>query len=143
MILFWFLVVLSVYFEIFCNKICLDAEKMAEKMWKICRKIAFLECYQTPKIIFRTISIAEPNTRISFSLREFTFPAFILHSKFDLHWTKRSLNGILGYLTSLRNLINSSQVLPLFRFLFLYYFLGSQTEFFGWFHFVSLILITN
>ena len=30
-------------FEIFCNKICLDAEKIAEKMWKICRKIAFLE----------------------------------------------------------------------------------------------------
>ena len=46
---------LSVYFEIFCNKICLNAEKMAEKMWKISRKIAFLECYQTPKIDFRTI----------------------------------------------------------------------------------------
>ena len=30
-------------FEIFCNKICLDAEKIAEKMWKICRKIAFSE----------------------------------------------------------------------------------------------------
>ena len=30
-------------FEIFCNKICLDAEKIADKIWKICRKIAFLE----------------------------------------------------------------------------------------------------
>ena len=30
-------------FEIFCNKICLDAEKIAEKMWKICKKIAFSE----------------------------------------------------------------------------------------------------
>ena len=48
---FW----LSVYLEIFCNKICLDVEKMVEKMWKICRNIAFLECYQTPKIVFRTI----------------------------------------------------------------------------------------
>ena len=27
----------------------------AEKMWKFCRKIAFSECYQTPKIIFWTI----------------------------------------------------------------------------------------
>ena len=53
--LFWFLVVLNVYFEIFYNKICLDAKKIVEKMWKICRKIAFLECYQTSKIVFRTI----------------------------------------------------------------------------------------
>ena len=30
-------------FESFCNKICLDAEKIVEKMWKICRKIAFSE----------------------------------------------------------------------------------------------------
>ena len=30
-------------FEIFCNKICLDVEKIAKKMWKICRKIAFSE----------------------------------------------------------------------------------------------------
>ena len=30
-------------FEIFCNKICLDAKKIAEKMRKICRKIAFSE----------------------------------------------------------------------------------------------------
>ena len=42
---------LCVYIEIFRNKIYLGAEKM----WKICREIAFLECYQTPKIIFRTI----------------------------------------------------------------------------------------
>ena len=30
-------------FESFCNKICLDVEKIVEKMWKICRKIAFSE----------------------------------------------------------------------------------------------------
>ena len=51
MFLFWFLDVLSIYIEIFYNKICLDAEKM----WKFCKKIVFLECYQTPKIIFQTI----------------------------------------------------------------------------------------
>ena len=89
MFLFWFLVVLSVYFEIFCNKICLDAMKIAEKMWKICRKIAFLECYPTPKIVFRLFSIAQPNTRISFSLREFTFPCihFTLRIRFTLNQT--------------------------------------------------------
>ena len=52
MILFSFFVVLN---EIFCYKICLEAEKMTEKIWSICRKIAFSECYQTPKIVFRTI----------------------------------------------------------------------------------------
>ena len=36
---------------IFWNKICLEAEKMVEKVWKICRKIAFLEYYQTLKIV--------------------------------------------------------------------------------------------
>ena len=36
----------------FCNKICLDAEKMIEKMWKICRKIVFSECYQILKMVF-------------------------------------------------------------------------------------------
>ena len=30
-------------FEIFCNKICLDAEKIVDKMWKFCKKIAFSE----------------------------------------------------------------------------------------------------
>ena len=30
-------------FEIFCNKTCLVAKKIAEKMWKFCRKIAFSE----------------------------------------------------------------------------------------------------
>ena len=28
---------------------------MAEKMWKFCRKIAFLECYHILKIIFQII----------------------------------------------------------------------------------------
>ena len=38
----------------FCDKkkICLEAEKMTEKMWKIYRKIVFSECYQTLKIVF-------------------------------------------------------------------------------------------
>ena len=30
-------------FKIFCNKICWDVEKIAEKIWKICRKIVFSE----------------------------------------------------------------------------------------------------
>ena len=30
-------------FDILCNKICLDVEKIAEKMWKFCRKITFSE----------------------------------------------------------------------------------------------------
>ena len=36
----------------FCNKICLNAKKMIEKMWKICRKITFSKCYQTLKMVF-------------------------------------------------------------------------------------------
>ena len=38
MFLFWFLVVLRVYFEFFCYKICLGVGKMAGKMRKIGRK---------------------------------------------------------------------------------------------------------
>ena len=49
---FWFLVVLSIYFEIFWYNICLEVEKMTEKLWKICRKIAFSKCYQTLEIVF-------------------------------------------------------------------------------------------
>ena len=78
MFLFWFLVMLSVYFEIFCNKIFLNAKKIAEKMWKICRKITFLECYQTMKIVFWTIfhcTTKHPDfiflTRIHFLLHSF------------------------------------------------------------------------
>ena len=79
MFLFWFLVVLSVYFEIFCYKICLRVEKMwLKKMCKICRKIAFSKCYQTPEIIFWTIfhcKIKNPDfiflTKIHFPLHSF------------------------------------------------------------------------
>ena len=85
MFLFWFLIVLSVHFEIFCYKIYLETKKIAKKMWKFCRKIAFLKCYQTLKIIFRTISIAEPNTQISFSLQEFIFPC--IHFTLKIRFT--------------------------------------------------------
>ena len=108
MFLFWFLVVLSVYFEIFCYKICLGAEKMAKKKCKICRKIAFSECYQTSEIVFWTIfhwktkypdfifltrihfALHSFYTRISFSLREFTLPCihFTLEIWFTLNQTQ-------------------------------------------------------
>ena len=59
---------------IFWYKICLEAEKM----WKICRKIAFLECYQTLKIVFWTIFHCTPKcldfnflTGIHFPLHSF------------------------------------------------------------------------
>ena len=35
---------------IFWDKFFLEVEKMAKKMWKICRKIEFSECYQTLEI---------------------------------------------------------------------------------------------
>ena len=47
-VLFWFLFHLSLYIEIFYYEICLEAEKM----WKINRKITFLECNQTLENIF-------------------------------------------------------------------------------------------
>ena len=44
---------LRLYIEIFYYKICLEAEKITEKMWETSRKIAFLECNQTPKNTFQ------------------------------------------------------------------------------------------
>ena len=41
-----------VWWWVLWYKICLEAEKMTEKVWKICRKIAFSEYYQTLKIVF-------------------------------------------------------------------------------------------
>ena len=59
---------------IFWYKICLEAEKM----WKNCRKITFLECYQTLKIVFWTIFHCTPKcldfnflTGIHFPLHSF------------------------------------------------------------------------
>ena len=40
-VLFWFLFHLSLYIEIFYYEICLETEKMVEKMWKTSRKITF------------------------------------------------------------------------------------------------------
>ena len=62
MVLFWFLFLLSLYIVIFYYKICLVAEKMAEKMWEISRKIAFSECNQTPETFSKIIFIMQPNT---------------------------------------------------------------------------------
>ena len=42
----------SLHIAIFYYKICLDAEKMAKKMWETSRKIAFLEYNQTHENIF-------------------------------------------------------------------------------------------
>ena len=55
LVLFWFLFVLSLYIEIFYYEICLEAEKMVEKMWEICKKIAFSEYNQTLENIFQNI----------------------------------------------------------------------------------------
>ena len=44
---------LSLLIEIFYYKICLEAEKMTDKMWGTSRKIAFLECNQTLENIFQ------------------------------------------------------------------------------------------
>ena len=59
---------------IFWYKICLEVEKM----WKLRRKIAFLECYQTLKIVFWTIFHCTPKcldfnflTGIHFPLHSF------------------------------------------------------------------------
>ena len=56
----------------------MGAEKMAKKMCKICRKIAFSECYQTLEIVFRTIfhcGTKHPDfiflTRIHFPMHSF------------------------------------------------------------------------
>ena len=51
-VLFCFLFLLSLYIEIFYHEICLEAEKIAEKMWEISRKITFSECNQTLENIF-------------------------------------------------------------------------------------------
>ena len=51
-VLFWFLFHLSLYIEIFYYEICLETEKMVEKMWKTSRKITFSECNQTLENIF-------------------------------------------------------------------------------------------
>ena len=51
-VLFWFLFRLSLYIEIFYYEICLETEKMVEKMWKTSRKITFSECNQTLENIF-------------------------------------------------------------------------------------------
>ena len=59
---------------IFWYKICLEVEKM----WKICRKIAFSKCYQTLEIVFQTIFHCTPKcldfnflTGIQFPLHSF------------------------------------------------------------------------
>ena len=63
---------------IFWYKICLEVKKMVEKMWKICKKIAFSECYQTLEIVFWTIFHCTPKrpdfnflTGIHFPLHSF------------------------------------------------------------------------
>ena len=123
MFLFWFLVVLSVYFEIFCNKICLDTEKMVEKMWKICRKIAFLENYKISEIDFQTIFYCRTKhldfilfMEIHFPLHSFYtrnsiyielnapltfFSLFIFFSSLPFHWTRHNLRLHLVCMSSI------------------------------------------
>ena len=44
---------LSIFIEVFYYKMCLEVEKMVEKMWETSSKIAFLECNQTSENIFQ------------------------------------------------------------------------------------------
>ena len=75
---------LSVYFEIFCYKICLEVEKMAKKMWKICRK-HFQNVTKHRKSFFKLFFIVEPNIWISFSLQEFIF--LCIHFTLEIWFT--------------------------------------------------------
>ena len=72
-------------FKIFCNKICLDAEKM----WKICRKIAFSEYNQTHENIFyKNFYNATKHLKI------FSFPENSIFRKYFVG-TKHCLNLII------------------------------------------------
>ena len=90
MVLFWFLVVLSVYLEILCYKIYLETEKM----WSICRKNSIFRMLLNIENRFLDYFPLQNQTpKLYFPYRNSLSPTFILHSKFDLHWTKNSLNN--------------------------------------------------
>ena len=84
LVLFWFLFVLSSYIEIFYYEICLESEKMVEKMWETSRKITFSEHNQTLENIFQSIF-----WNATKHLKIFSFPE---NPENILHSTKRSLN---------------------------------------------------
>ena len=64
--------------------------------------IAFQNVTKHWKSFFELFFIAEPNTRILISLQNSFSHAFILHSKFDLHRTKRSLSHVYLSLSKLK-----------------------------------------
>ena len=95
-VFFWFLFLLSLYIEIFLYKICLGVEKMDEKMWKICKKIAFFRMLTNTKNCFLNYFPLQNQTlEFYFPYENSLFPTFILHSEFNLHSTKHSLNNAL------------------------------------------------
>ena len=83
LVLFWFLFVLSLYIEIFNYEICLEVEKMVEKIWEISRKIVFLEHNQTLKNIFSKIFFGmQQNTWKYFPFSKIFSLENILHEKY-------------------------------------------------------------
>ena len=68
---------LSLFIEIFYYKICLEVEKMTEKMWETSRKIAFSECNQTPENIFQNNF-----HNVTKYLKIFSFPKNIFTCKY-------------------------------------------------------------
>ena len=83
LVLFWFLFVLSLYIEIFYYEICLETEKIVEKMWETSKKIAFSKHNQTLENIFQSIF-----WNVTKHLKIFS-PENILYSKNILHSIKR------------------------------------------------------
>ena len=79
LVLFWFLFVLSLYIEIFYYEICLEVEKMVEKMWETSRKIEFLEHNQTLEIFSKAFFGMQQNTWKYFPFPKIAFPENILH----------------------------------------------------------------
>ena len=69
----------------FWYKICLEVEKMVEKMWKICRKIAFSEYYQTLEIDFRTIFHCTPKHPDFNLLTGIHFPLHLFYTQNSIY----------------------------------------------------------
>ena len=94
LVLFWFLFVLSLYIESFYYEICLETEKMVEKMWETSRKITFSKHNQTLENIFQSIFWnATKHLKIfSFSENIFTWKYFTPGKYFTLSQTQPSFH---------------------------------------------------
>ena len=81
---------LCLFIEVFYYEICLEAEKMAEKMWGTSRKIVFLECNKTPENIFQNNfhNVAKHLKIFSFPKNIFTWKYFTLGKYFTSSQTQ-------------------------------------------------------